>query len=867
MSSHSVNHSNSRHFRCETLEERLALTVDAFADFTESDPTDYTPRGETTAVAGLADPAEQIEHLRDQYAFDGAGQTVAVIDSGIAWDHYALGGGFGKDFRVVGGWDFAENDANPFDDGPSGFHGTHVAGIIGSDDLDHEGVAPAVDLVALRVFDDMGGGELEWVEEALRWVHKHRNDFENPITTINLSLGVDWNAETLPEWSTLEDEFAQLKKDGIFISVAAGNSFQEYRTKGVSYPAVSPHVVPVASHGDNGKLSDFSQRNNRVLVAPGENISSTIPAHLYGQVGSSTKFMAASGTSMAAPYLAGASVLLREAFDIAGDSNINQEFIYKHFRQTADKVYDSITHSWYRRFNFLSAIDAALNDNHGNSTSSATSLKSVSLLKSFEGILAKKNESDFFKFDADETGQVTLTVENSHNLKSILDVAGQQVHRDGNQISFQVTAGKQYSIRLHTVAGQGNYTVKANFESAMPVETDLGLIRSKVIENLQNSGESFHRLTASRKGILTVETLFQNSNGNIHFEIYNDSGELLGKSFSTQNGSRVDLNVVQGQSLIIKVIGNNDCFDFRLTNLVRKLGKRIIVGGTGQNDTYYYTSGNSHQVRVNGTHYTFAKETFPRIRINGGTGNDSVTLIGSSQTETLSGGSGELTFYGVQTDVIARGFETSHIHGNGGLDRAILEDSAAADFFQGMENSSKLTGGGYSVTANQFNRVTVISAKGGKDRAELFGSAGADFLHMHKDGTSLGGKGFQNYVIGFEWINAFGGAGNNSVIARGTVDNETFSISSTGMQFINTQGNQRFKGFDQVNVKSGGGNDQAFLAGIGLKDSFARNSNEVRGKAFGNEILIEDYDDVDWVSTVGQSRKIINSVVDQAFTV
>ena len=55
-----------------------------------------------------------------------------MIDSGIAWDHVALSGGLGTGYRVVGGWDFAENDADPYDDGPSGFHGTHVAGIIGS---------------------------------------------------------------------------------------------------------------------------------------------------------------------------------------------------------------------------------------------------------------------------------------------------------------------------------------------------------------------------------------------------------------------------------------------------------------------------------------------------------------------------------------------------------------------------------------------------------------------------------------------------------------------------------------------------------------------------------------------------------------
>ena len=98
--------------------------------------------------------------VHSQFGLTGKGQTVAVIDSGIAFDHVALGKGFGPGYKVVGGWDFAENDARPYDDAPAGFHGTHVAGIIGANDGVHLGVAPNVDLVALRVFTDAGKGDL-----------------------------------------------------------------------------------------------------------------------------------------------------------------------------------------------------------------------------------------------------------------------------------------------------------------------------------------------------------------------------------------------------------------------------------------------------------------------------------------------------------------------------------------------------------------------------------------------------------------------------------------------------------------------------------------------------------------------------------
>ncbi|MEX0642366.1 MAG: S8 family serine peptidase, partial [Pirellulales bacterium] len=141
--------------------------------------------GDVEQTLASAHGVTGLTQARNAYGFIGTGQTVAIIDSGIAWDHVALGGGLGPNYRVVGGWDFSEeNDANPYDDGPAGSHGTHVAGVVGASapGLKDTGVAPGVDLVGLRVFNDSGAGYFSWVENALRWVHENRNSFENPIT-------------------------------------------------------------------------------------------------------------------------------------------------------------------------------------------------------------------------------------------------------------------------------------------------------------------------------------------------------------------------------------------------------------------------------------------------------------------------------------------------------------------------------------------------------------------------------------------------------------------------------------------------------------------------------------------------------------
>lgn len=353
-----------RRLSIEAVEPRLLFAVDLEpACDVAGEPLSFAgePLLEAAGASSLGNFSASA--ALDTRGLTGAGQTVVVIDSGIAWDHVAFGGGIGPGKHIVGGWDFAENDADPYDDGPMGTHGTHVAGILGSLDPRYPGLAPGAHIAALRVFDDQGQGDFPRIEAALRWVHDNRLSFANPITTVNLSLGARWNADGAPQWAIIEDELAQLEADGIFIAVAAGNSFAKFEQQvGVAYPAASSHVVPVASVDADGSLSNFSQRSDRVLAAPGRNVMSAVPDYAGNFNYRADDFLVLSGTSMAAPHVAAASMLVREAFGRAGRSVVTQADIYEVLRTNADTIYDPITGQSYRVLNVARALDAVLAD-------------------------------------------------------------------------------------------------------------------------------------------------------------------------------------------------------------------------------------------------------------------------------------------------------------------------------------------------------------------------------------------------------------------------------------------------------------------------------------------------------------------------
>jgi len=202
------------------------------------------------------------------------------------------GNNFADDFI---GWDFRNNDNNPFD-GHS--HGTHVAGIIGAQGNNDTGIAGVtwnVKLAALKFFSDDGTGTSADATQALEYA------VQMGIPISNNSWGGGGYSQTL------YNAIKNARNNGHIFVAAAGNFYENNNDIYPFYPASYdlPNIVSVTSTDRNDNLSSFSNIGAMSvdLAAPGSAIRSCIPFDGYG-----TK----SGTSMAAPYVAGTCALLWE---------------------------------------------------------------------------------------------------------------------------------------------------------------------------------------------------------------------------------------------------------------------------------------------------------------------------------------------------------------------------------------------------------------------------------------------------------------------------------------------------------------------------------------------------------------------------
>jgi subtilisin len=242
----------------------------------------------------------------------GAGVKIAVLDTGIDYNHPDLAGNY------KGGYDFVNNDPDPWDDNCLSYfktcHGTHVSGTIAAEHngIGVVGVAPGSSIYAVKVLDVGGFGAASLVVSGIEWAKN------NGMNIISMSLGSTENN------TAVLDAVNAAYDSGILLVAAGGN------TGGgpVSYPAAYDSVIAVTAIDQNGQKASFSPIDQKIEVAaPGVSIYSTVQGG-YGLL---------SGTSMAVPHVTGLAALIFSTNypDVNGDGKRDNKDVREIIRNTA----------------------------------------------------------------------------------------------------------------------------------------------------------------------------------------------------------------------------------------------------------------------------------------------------------------------------------------------------------------------------------------------------------------------------------------------------------------------------------------------------------------------------------------------------
>ncbi|MFQ5863678.1 MAG: S8 family peptidase [bacterium] len=243
--------------------------------------------GSKSVIVGVIDTGADQEHedLEDNIWINSGEFGDGKENNNVDDD----GNGFVDDFQ---GWDFLNDDNNPFDDND---HGTHVSGTVGAVGNNNKGVVGVnwnVSIMPLKFLGSDGSGTSADAINAI-------------IYATNMGAKVLSNSWGGGGFSrALEDAVKFANQNGVLFVAAAGNDFSN-NDSFPTYPAnyEVENVISVAASTSSDNLAGFSNFGKKTvdLAAPGSNILSTLPLNRYGTL---------SGTSMATPHVSGAAALV-----------------------------------------------------------------------------------------------------------------------------------------------------------------------------------------------------------------------------------------------------------------------------------------------------------------------------------------------------------------------------------------------------------------------------------------------------------------------------------------------------------------------------------------------------------------------------
>jgi hypothetical protein len=471
----------------------------------------------------------------------GAGTSIVIIDTGVDYMHPDLGAGFGPGHKVVAGWDFVDNDADPMDtDG----HGTGVAALAAGlsysfNGATYQGVAPGANIIALRIDD----GTFGWAKEAplaaqaLDWVAAHRDQYN--IVAVNMSFGRGhYTSET--DVGALQSQLATLGQMGVFMAASSGNDGLQNGVPGIEYPGADPNVFAIGAVYPDGTLWSSTERSADMnLLAPGANI--TLPYYMPS-TGQHIHLSGGYGTSISTAFASGMGALLKQV-----DPTLTPDEMMSIMSRSGSPLYDSTTGLTWPRLNVNSALSMTYlerDDSRENNDSmgAATPLTFSGNDLAVNGMKLLQGDADFFKFTLGERSDVSFGLTTSGGTTptvDLIDAHGTVLKRLGSTDQIRLLVGTYY-LRVNAPAStlDGTYSLSLNKtpddaldnqtpETASPIELDASGQGGVSEMSLLGGADDYYSFTVDATSDVTLSLNYGGSSPAPSVELLDTNGNLV----------------------------------------------------------------------------------------------------------------------------------------------------------------------------------------------------------------------------------------------------------------------------------------------------------------------------------------------------
>ncbi|MDH3719090.1 MAG: hypothetical protein OES79_13310, partial [Planctomycetota bacterium] len=320
------------------------------------------------------------------------------------------------------------------------------------------------------------------------------------------------------------------------------------------------------------------------------------------------------------------------------------------------------------------------------------------------------------------------------------------------------------------------------------------------------------------------------ASGIVQLDLYDHNLELVAGGEAAGGSQSLSWKQHESEIWYLRLYGTSPSAFLSIYESIRRDGDTVHVKGTPHaDDIDFRATGTEYLVSVNGRQYAFNATDISKFVVEGGAGDDAISLTGTPDNELarLYPGWGKLE--GPGYEVTFHEFSSIAVDGAGGSDRVLMYDSTGNDRFYAHPNSARMIGDGFVNNVTGFERVYAYAKYGGElDRAYLYDSAEDDILVAKPEYAILraANSAYYNMAHGFDRVFAYAKAG-------GTLDRAYLFDSAANDVFVGRpefaqmrdEGSTYFNratNFDRVfaYAKAGGTLDRAYFYDSAANDVF-----------------------------------------------